>query len=51
MRDEGFLTPGHYLIHDRDGKFCQAFQHTIDNADIMRMVLPPKSPDLNAKVF
>jgi hypothetical protein len=26
MADWGFLEPGQYLIHDRDGKFCPAFQ-------------------------
>jgi len=48
MVDWVFLTPGQYLIHDRDGKFCPAFQQTIDMAGLTRMVLPPKSPDLNA---
>ena len=43
-----FLTPGQYLIHDRDGKFCPAFKQTIDVASVTRVVLPPKSPDLNA---
>jgi len=26
MVDWGFLDPEQYLIHDRDGKFCPAFQ-------------------------
>ena len=25
MEEWGFLTTGHYLIHDRDGKYCPAF--------------------------
>jgi putative transposase len=37
-----------YLIHDRDAKFCPAFQHTIDEAGVRRVVLPPRSPHLNA---
>src|SRR5919197_565896 len=30
MEEWGFLSPGQYLIHDRDGKYCPAFQHIID---------------------
>ena len=48
MADWGFLTPGQYLIHDRDGKFCPVFRQTIDAAGVKRVVLPPRSPDLNA---
>ena len=48
MTDWGFLTPGQYLIHDRDGKYCPAFQHIIDGAGITRVPLPPRSPNLNA---
>ena len=44
----GFLAPGQYLIHDRDGKFCPAFQRTIDEAGVKRVPLPPRSPNLNA---
>ena len=48
MEEWGFLSPGQYLIQDRDGKFCPAFQHTIDAAGVMRVPLPPRSPNLNA---
>jgi len=48
MADWGFLEPGQYLIHDRDGKYCPAFQHLIDEAGITRVPLPPRSPNLNA---
>jgi putative transposase len=48
MADWGFLQPGHYLIHDRDGKFCPVFQHIIDVTGVQRVPLPPRSPDLNA---
>jgi putative transposase len=48
MEEWGFLTPGQYLIHDRDTKFCPAFQHIIDDAGVERVVLPPRSPNLNA---
>jgi putative transposase len=48
MVDWGFLSPGQYLIHDRDTKFCLAFQRTIDAVGVKRIVLPPRSPNLNA---
>jgi transposase InsO family protein len=44
----GFLSPGQYLIHDRDDKFCPAFQCLIDVAGVKRVPLPPSSPNLNA---
>jgi len=42
------LPPGQYLIHDRDGKYCPAFQQIIDDAGVKRVPLPPRSPNLNA---
>ena len=48
MEEWGCLSPGQYLIDDRDAKFCAAFQRTIDDAGIERVVLPPRSPNLNA---
>jgi putative transposase len=48
MEEWGFLSPGQYLIHDRDTKFCAAFQQIIDGAGVERVVLPPRSPNLNA---
>jgi putative transposase len=48
MADCGFLSPGQSLIHDRDAKFCAAFRRTIDEAGVRRVVLPPRSPNLNA---
>ena len=44
----GFLAPGQYLIHDRDGKYCPIFQQIIDAAGIKRISLPARSPNLNA---
>jgi putative transposase len=32
MEQWGFLSAGQYLIHDRDGKYCPAFQQIIDTA-------------------
>src|SRR5712692_3766716 len=48
MEEWGFLSPGQYLIHDRDGKYCLAFQQIIDAAGVKRVPLPPRSPNLNA---
>ena len=48
MEEWGFLSPGQYLIHDRDGKYCPAFQQIIDTAGVKRLPLPPQSPNLNA---
>jgi transposase InsO family protein len=48
MGDWGFLSSGQYLIHDRDGKFCPAFQQTIEAAGMKRVPLPARSPNLNA---
>jgi transposase InsO family protein len=48
MEAWGFLAPGQYLIHDRDGKYCPAFQQIIDAAGVTRVPLPPRSPNLNA---
>jgi len=48
MEAWGFLSPGQYLIHDRDGKYCPAFQQIIDDVGIRRVPLPPRSPNLNA---
>jgi transposase InsO family protein len=48
MEQWGFLSPGQYLIHDRDGKYCLAFQHILDVVGIKRVPLPPRSPNLNA---
>jgi len=48
MEAWGLLLPGQYLIQDRDGKYCPAFQQLIDAAGVKRVPLPPRSPHLNA---
>jgi putative transposase len=48
MADWGFLSPGQSLIHEQDAKFCPAFQHILDEAGVRRVMLPPRSPNLNA---
>jgi putative transposase len=49
-RSTGILQPGHYLIHDRDTKFCAAFnfKQMLDGAGVKGVPLPPRSPWLNA---
>ena len=48
MADIGFLSQTRYLIHDRDTKFCLAFQRTIKAVGVKPVKLPPRSPNLNA---
>jgi transposase InsO family protein len=48
MEEWGVLSPGQYLIHDRDTKYCPAFQQILDEAGVKRVPLPPRSPNLNA---
>ena len=48
MEEWRYLSPGQYLIHHRDTKFCPAFQQLIDDAAVERIVRPPRSPNLHA---
>jgi putative transposase len=48
MDEWGFLVPGQSLIHDRDGKFCPDFQRTLEAGGVKSLLLPPRSPNLNA---
>jgi len=48
MEEWGFLAPGQYLIHDRDGKDCPAFQQIVAAAGVERVPLPARSANLNA---
>jgi len=48
MVDVGFLSASQYLIHDRDTKFCPAFQRTIEAVGVKTVKLPARSPNLNA---
>jgi putative transposase len=48
MEEWGILKPGQYLIHDRATKFCAAFKQRLDDAGLKRVLLPPRSPWLNA---
>ena len=45
---DGFLLDKRYLIHDRDSKFTEAFDQYLRDNGVEPMVLPPRSPNLNA---
>jgi transposase InsO family protein len=45
---DGFLLGKRYLIHDRDTKFTQAFDQFLRHEGVEPLVLPPRSPNLNA---
>ena len=48
MADVGFLSSSRYLIHDRDSKFCEAFQLTVEAVGIKTVKLPARIPNLNS---
>ena len=45
---DGFLLGKRYLLMDRDAKFCPAFQDMLKSEGVQPVLLPPKSPNLNA---
>ena len=45
---EGFLLGKRYLIHDRDTQFTQAFDALLKVSGVEPLLLPPRSPNLNA---
>jgi transposase InsO family protein len=45
---DGFLLGKWYLIHDRDTKFTQVFDGMLKSSGVEPIVLPPRSPNLNA---
>jgi putative transposase len=45
---DGFLLGKRYLIHDRDTKFTQAFDVLLKGSGVEPLLLPPRSPNLNA---
>jgi putative transposase len=45
---DGFLLGKRYLLHDRDTKFTQAFDGLLKDSGVEAVVLPPRSPNLNA---
>jgi transposase InsO family protein len=48
MAETGFLTGCLYLLHDRDAKFCAAFDGILQAVGVKVVKLPPRSPNLNA---
>jgi transposase InsO family protein len=47
---DGFLLGSRYLLMDRDGKFTAAFRETLAGAGVEAVLLPPRSPNLNAYI-
>ena len=47
---DGFLLGKHYVLMDRDGKFCPAFRNILTDQGAKPLLLPPRSPDLNAYI-
>ena len=47
-REDGFLKGSRYLLLDRDTKFTEAFQRTLRESGVEPVLLPPRSPNLNA---
>jgi transposase InsO family protein len=45
---DGFLLGKRYLLHDRDTKFTQVFDSLLTGSGVEPVVLPPRSPNLNA---
>ena len=46
--ENGFLMGKRYVLMDRDGKFCPAFRTILRTEGVKTVVLPPRSPNLNA---
>jgi putative transposase len=48
MDDCGCLRETKYVVHDRDGKYCPAFDGILKSAGKKPVKLPARSPNLNA---
>jgi putative transposase len=44
----GYLPPCRYVLHDRDAKFCGSFRSALATGGVKTILLPAKSPNLNA---
>ena len=44
----GALRQCRYVLHDRDTKFCAAFDEVLGSEGVQALWLPPRSPNLNA---
>jgi transposase InsO family protein len=45
---DGSLIGKHFVLHDRDPLFSEAFRETLAAAGVQTVRLPPRSPNLNA---
>jgi putative transposase len=48
MEGYGALRDCRYLLHDRDAKYSQSFRAIIASGQVEPLVLPARSPNLNA---
>ena len=48
MEGWGALRDCRYLLHDRDTKYTHSFQAIINSGHVQPLVLPARSPNLNA---
>ena len=46
--EDGFLLGKRYVLMDRDGKLCPAFQVILKSEGVEPVLLPARSPNLNA---
>lgn len=46
--EDGFLIGKRYVLMDRDGKFFPAFRAILKTEGVEAVLLPPRSPNLNA---
>lgn len=48
--EDGFLNGKRRVLMDRDTKFCKAFQDMLEDAGAAPLLLPSRSPNLNAYI-
>ena len=48
--EDGFLLGKRYVLMDRDTKFCAAFRDILKDEGAEPLLLPPRSPNLNAYI-
>lgn len=46
--EDGFINGKQYLLMDRDTKFSKAFREILSDAGVQAVMLPPRSPNMNA---
>jgi putative transposase len=45
---DGVFRPIRFVLHDRDSKFCASFRATLRSGGVQPLLLPARSPNLNA---